>query len=373
MQDETNERKDTAPADDMETDFDFFIRLLRIPSATGDVAQVNRAVAAMRDWLEGRGVHCALETMPDGREFLYASVRPGERTPKLLLNAHLDVVPAAPPMFEPRIEGDRIFGRGTQDCKGNALAVATALAALAGSGASAGAVFSTDEEEGGATSGAAVARGIRATALAAVMDGGAWEITYSQKGVASFRLVAKGRGGHSSRPWALDNPIDALFDGWSRLRAAWPAMSDETGHWGDSIAATVVRAGSVHNQVPDTAEMTVNVRFVEPGALPRIEALLREKSGLAVETLSACDPVVCDADAPALVSLRKAMEAAFGREIPMKRMHGATDARHFAAPGAAPVAIVGIEGGGCHEDGEWASLSSIAAYAGLLADFARTL
>ena len=114
------------------------------------------------------------------------------------------------------------------------------------------------------------------------------------------------------------------------------------------------------------------MRFVEPGALPRIEALLRKESGLDVETLSACEPVVCDADAPALVSLRKAMETAFGREIPMKRMHGATDARHFAGPGAAPVAIVGIDGGSCHEDGEWVSLSSIEAYARFLADFGRT-
>ncbi|MBQ9726977.1 MAG: M20/M25/M40 family metallo-hydrolase [Kiritimatiellae bacterium] len=356
----------------MDIDLPFFLELLKIPSVTGDVPQVNRAVAAVRAWLEARGVHCTAETMPDGRDFLYASVRPGERTPRLLFNAHLDVVPAPAALFEPRIVGDRIFGRGTQDCKGNAVAVAAALAALAGSGASVGAVFSTDEEEGGATTAAAVARGIRATGLAVVADAEPWAIVFAQKGVASFRLVAEGKGGHSSRPWALDNPIDKLFDGWARLRAAWPAPADETKHWHDTIAATVVRAGAVHNQVPDTAEMVVNVRFVEPGALPRVEALIREASGLRVERLTTCEPVVCDADAPALAALRGAMEAAFGREIPMKRMHGATDARHFAGPGAAPVAMVGIDGRACHEDAEEASLSSIAAYADLFASFARS-
>ena len=356
----------------MDIDLPFFLDLLRIPSVTDDIPQVNRAVAAMRAWLEARGLHCATEAMPDGREFLYASVVEGDRTPKLLLNAHLDVVPAAPEQFEPRVEDGNVAARGTSDCKGNALAIATALAALAGSGASVGAIFSSDEEEGGATTGEAVARGYRATGLAVVLDAGPWSITYSQKGILSLRLVAKGRGGHASEPWRFDNPIDRLFDGWTRLRAAWPAIADEEGHWGDSLAATVVRAGAVHNQIPGEASMVANIRFVEPGAIPRIEAFVRETSGLEVEVLTTCEPVVCDADAPALAALREAMAKAFGREIPMVRMHGATDARHFTGPGAAPVAMIGVEGWRCHDEGEGATLASIRAYADLLVSFARS-
>ena len=356
----------------MQIDTAFLLDLLRIPSVTDDIPQVNRAVAAMRAWLEARGLHCATEAMPDGREFLYASVVEGDRTPKLLLNAHLDVVPAAPEQFEPRVEDGNVAARGTSDCKGNALAIATALAALAGSGASVGAIFSSDEEEGGATTGEAVARGYRATGLAVVLDAGPWSITYSQKGILSLRLVAKGRGGHASEPWRFDNPIDRLFDGWTRLRAAWPAIADEEGHWGDSLAATVVRAGAVHNQIPGEASMVANIRFVEPGAIPRIEAFVRETSGLEVEVLSTCEPVVCDADAPALAALREAMAKAFGREIPMVRMHGATDARHFTGPGAAPVAMIGVEGWRCHDEGEGATLASIRAYADLLVSFARS-
>ena len=356
----------------MTIDLPFFLDLLRIPSVTDDVPQVNRAVAAMRGWLEARGVFCETETMPDGREFLVASVVKGGRTPKLLLNAHLDVVPAAPEQFEPRVEDGNVAARGASDCKGNAVAAATALAALAGSGASVGAVFSTDEEEGGATSGEAVRRGCRATGLTAVLDAGPWSITYSQKGIASFRLVAKGRGGHSSSPWCFDNPIDKLLDGWARLRAAWPAIADEKEHWGDSLAATVVRAGSVHNQIPNEASMIANVRYVTPSDESRFEVTIRETSGLEVELLASCEPVFCDENAPALAALRGAMAAAFGREIPMQRMQGATDARHFAGPGAAPVAIIGVEGAACHEDREWARLSTVQAYADLLESFGRS-
>ena len=102
------------------------------------------------------------------------------------------------------------------------------------------------------------------------------------------------------------------------------------------------------------------------------EAMIRETSGLEVELLASCEPVFCDENAPALAALRGAMAAAFGREIPMQRMQGATDARHFAGPGAAPVAIIGVEGAACHEDREWARLSTVQAYADLLESFGRS-
>ena len=40
----------------MQIDTAFLLDLLRIPSVTDDVPQVNRAVAAMRAWLEARGL-----------------------------------------------------------------------------------------------------------------------------------------------------------------------------------------------------------------------------------------------------------------------------------------------------------------------------
>ena len=49
----------------MQIDTAFLLDLLRIPSVTDDVPQVNRAVAAMRGWLEARGVFCETEAMPD--------------------------------------------------------------------------------------------------------------------------------------------------------------------------------------------------------------------------------------------------------------------------------------------------------------------
>src|SRR5690242_21059527 len=44
--------------------------------------------------------------------------RPGEDGPyRIVLNAHLDVVPAEPAQFVPRRDGDRLYGRGAHDMK----------------------------------------------------------------------------------------------------------------------------------------------------------------------------------------------------------------------------------------------------------------
>ena len=59
-------------------------------------------------------------------------------------------------------------------------------------------------------------------------------------------------------------------------------------------------------------------------------------------------------------------------ELRNERTPHEVDARHFAGPGAAPVAIIGVEGAACHEDREWARLSTVQAYADLLESFGRS-
>ena len=97
----------------MKTDFELLDRLLRIPSVSGDIPHVNEAVDFLRDYLVGKGVECAVETMEDGRKILYATTLPGCKTPDYLFNAHLDVVPADDPaMFVPVVKDGRVIAEG---------------------------------------------------------------------------------------------------------------------------------------------------------------------------------------------------------------------------------------------------------------------
>ena len=178
----------------MKTDVEFLDKLIRIPSISSDVAQVNVAMDVMRDYLEAHGVACVMETT-EGRNVLYASTRPGKEQ-DYLLNAHLDVVPAEPALFIPRIEDGKMYGRGTDDCKGCALAIAQILCELNGK-ASVGAIFTADEEIGGLSTKYMVEQGYRARKLVMVLDTSAYAITTAEKGVLDLILRASGKAAHS--------------------------------------------------------------------------------------------------------------------------------------------------------------------------------
>lgn len=337
-------------------------KLIRCRAASADIPAVNRATMLMHDFLAAHGLYCKLEESADGRKILYAAPREG-KTPDYLFNAHLDVVPALEPMYNPEVRGDRIYGRGASDCQGCAVAIARALV-LAGPNGRAGAFFSADEELGGNTTAAMVRLGYLPKKLAVIVDAGAWSITYAQKGILNATLVAHGRAGHASRPWDHDNALDRLIDGYVKVRAAWPKMGPDI--WGDTMAATICHVGTVSNRVPEIAELTLNIRYTELGGDRKIIDFLRETSGLEVKTDShACPPVTCDPNDPEIRNLRQIMEKSFGRSIELRRMCGATDARHF--PAGIPVALLGIEGEGCHADVEWASLECIRLYSEMLA------
>ena len=351
----------------MQTDLDLLKRLVEIPSETHDVAQCNRATALLREYLESRGLHCAVEKLGD-REFLCAATTPG-KVHDYLFNAHLDVVPAPPALYAPRVEGDKLFARGSSDCKGAAVVIAQVLCAMLGK-ADVGAVFSTDEETGGATSAEAFRLGYDARKMIGVIDSAPYMITTAHKGIVDLRLVGRGKNAHSSLPWEGENAIDRLFDGYAKLRAAWPknAPGPDGDQWFDTYSAVIVSGGTAHNKVPDEASLLVNVRYTVPGDEDRIEAFVRETTGLDVVRETWCQPFVCDEKEPIFGRLAGIMRRAWpDKGVGFVRMNGATDARHFGRS-KSPIAVLGIEGGSCHTDAEWVGISGIGQMAGVLCE-----
>jgi acetylornithine deacetylase/succinyl-diaminopimelate desuccinylase-like protein len=90
----------------------------------------------------------------------YATLKGEGDGPKILLNGHVDVVPADPSgwtnhPFKPTIRNGQIYGRGAADMKGSDACTLYSLKALVETGAKfAGSItptFTTDEEVGGYT------------------------------------------------------------------------------------------------------------------------------------------------------------------------------------------------------------------------------
>ncbi len=254
--------------------------LIRTRPVSADVEAVNRASETMFDFLRQKGLFCTRESL-NGRTVVYASVQE-EKTPELLLNAHLDVVPPSEDgQFEPVIRDGWITGRGAGDCIGNAVCIAKALCGL-DKHVSAGAVFSTDEETGGKTSRYMVEQGYGARKMICVMDH--WDndqITYAQKGTLGLQITAHGKGGHSSTPWLADNPVDKLIEGYMRLKKLWHNPTAEES-WKKSMAATVLQGSPVVNQIPESASMRLHFRLVREEERQEIIDLVKKVTGLEV-------------------------------------------------------------------------------------------
>ena len=340
--------------------------LIRTRPVTTDPERVNAATAVMRDFLQARGVFCRTEKF-EGRLILYASNRESG-TPDIILNSHMDVVPAADEQFEPTVRDGRMYARGTCDCLGNAVCLAQILLTAKTHVA---AVFSADEETGGRTTKHMVDLGYTAKHAVLILDSGDDSIVYAQKGVLVVHLTAKGRAGHAAYPWKSENPIDKLTAGYAKFRAAWdnPASEDD---WRNTLAACMTSAGNAPNQIPGEASMTLNFRLVDAASRETVLNTLRETTGCGITLGEDIPPVEFDKDGPVFQLLQRTMSAALGREIPITRICGATDSRHWKALGV-PVPVLGVSGANEHAADEFVELDSIGQTADAIVEFASAL
>ena len=345
---------------------DLLRKMISHRPVTGDVACVNELTACVRDYLADAGIVTRTEEL-DGRNILFASTT-GCKTVDVLFNAHLDVVPAAETQFEPCEKEGWIYGRGAHDCLGHCALLANTLIRVAEE-ADAGIVFSTDEETGGATTRAMVERGYAARKLILIVDGHENALITAQKGVLTVTLRAAGTSCHAAMPWEGDNAIDRLIDGYLRIKPLFPAI-EPPDEWHNTMAATVVGGGNAHNRVPDSAEMTVNIRFTEEASAAALLARLREASGLEVTPTMQTPPVFCDPAAPEIQRLKTCMETTLKKDVTVERLNGATDARHFRETGV-PIAIIGTRGTDMHGKHEAVELAGLEAYENVLTAFLR--
>lgn len=351
----------------------FLDALLRLPSENGNATELARAVRFTYDWLTARGVHCVVETNDVGRLGLYASIKPGKKQDYFFVS-HLDVIKAPPQMFQPRYEGDKVFARGACDTKGNVAAVCSAMAALAGSDASVSLFLATDEEGGGGGFGTPqmmIDRGYSANKMILVGDSAGEEpgqLFTAEKGHAHIDLVAHGKGGHSSRPWALDNPIPKLCEGYLRFKAAWDPDADPNEHWRTVLSPTILDASKIGNVVADSARMHFSCRYTTVAEYERAVKMLKETTGLEVRARLGRLPVENKPNDPEIAALLKAMNAALPGGIREGKMSAATDASYFVQLGL-PIVIFAADGGEPHCDREWGSLSSLDAYADFFATY----
>ena len=291
----------------------------------------------------------------NGFESLVATTR-RTKTPKVLLAAHLDVVPGDDALFSLKEKGGKYYGRGTYDMKFAIPAFLQVVDDLQDKlqDYDFGIMITTDEEVSGENgTGWLVKQGYRPE-VAVLPDGGTdWNLETFAKGVWHITLNASGKSAHGSRPWEGDSAINKLLDGLSELRSLLDAENREA----STINVGTISGGEVVNQIADHASAAVDIRI---GRSQNIEALKKKvleickRNSLSAKTVAAEPPIINNLDTPLLSSFAASVEKVIGRKTKESMSFGSSDAKYFTALGI-PCAIVRPEGGNLHGPDEWIS------------------
>lgn len=278
-------------------------------------------------------------------------------TTSWLINTHLDVVPGSPDQFSIKIQGDKAWGRGTEDVKGCAAILIdqaqkwTALAQKK----KVTFMLVADEELGGSST-KAILPDMKKLEGAIFLEPTALRVTTQAKGMMQVQITSLGKSCHGSRPWDGQNAIETLALGLIQFRMTHPTPVQETK--GTTFNFSQIKGGETINQVPGTAELWCDIRF-NPKDIP--EDIVTQIStcfpSCKVIVVKSDSPINCDKSSTIFMSLVRAVKSVSINPL-TQFDHGTSDARHATALGI-PALVFGPKGGGLHSDHEWVSLKSL--------------
>jgi Acetylornithine deacetylase/Succinyl-diaminopimelate desuccinylase and related deacylases len=364
---------------DVEAFLDVAESLIAIPSTADRPRELERALEFVLDFV---GPGFTVERFESGGKpsaLVYPPHEGGRPEFRVILNGHVDVVPALPEQFRPRRDGDRLYGRGAQDMKVSALVLAQVFRELAhGLPYPVGLQVVTDEEVGGKDGTEHQLRQGVTAGFVVIGEFSGLRVVHQSKGIVVARLHAVGHAAHSAYQWYGDNALLKLQRSVDNLLAKYPVPPAE--EWRTTVnLARIDTPNQAFNQVPAVAEAWLDIRFPPEDT----DFNGRTAEEIAAHLATFCEPGVtpsidradpphhADPEGPELLALQRAARDQ-GYSGDLLRKHGAADGRFYYQRGIDAV-IFGVGGDGLHGPNEYADITTIAPYHRALTEFLRTL
>jgi succinyl-diaminopimelate desuccinylase len=347
-------------------------RLITYDTSTPD--GIQSAAGFVKGWLEARDIEVWTEVNTNGLPVLAATVGPAQG-PTIVLHGHLDVVPAADAaQFEPRLEGDKLYGRGAYDMKGGLAAIMCATRDLAAQNAvRVHFVCVCDEEsddEHGRGSDLLVERGYLGD-FAITGEPTDLHIGVQAKGVLAIRIDVHGRSAHGSTPWLGDNAVLKAMDVFRAIESLPFARESSELFDRPSINLGRVSGGDVPNKVPDRCTIDLDIRYL-PGQDPdAILANIAAMPDIEATAFFRREPVIVERTNPYVMLLAEAVAGSPAETISVGR-DGASDITSWLRHGV-PGVEFGPIGAGHHGPEEWVSVHSLELYRAALVDFVHRI
>ena len=321
------------------------------------------------------------------------------RGKSLILNGHIDVVPVgterlwSTPPFEPRIDGDKLYGRGAADMKAGIVAYTLAFRALQRLGyepAAAVTLQSVVEEE--CTGNGALACLVEGyTADAAIIPEPGEGIMTAQMGVMWLTIDVYGLPVHAACAHTGVAAIafaNHLVDALRELETLWNRSANRhvcfAGHEHPiNFNLGRISGGEWTSSVPTHCRVDLRLGFY-PGRTPaevraQVEDHLRAAYRAHPQHASVqydityqgfqAEGCVVDTTQPVIGQLMQCHHDIAGALPPMFASTATTDVRFFHLYGNIPSTCYGPEGADIHGIDEWVSISSLQRVTAVLALF----
>lgn len=320
-------------------------RLIAIPTENPPGNQYEECARALAEELE------KLKFDDVRREGACVLASVGRGQPTFYFSGHFDVVPAqSPNQFQPRVEGQNLFGRGSSDMKSGLAAMIHAAVAARDEGlltsGRIGIVLVPDEETAGP-------RGSRDLITRKVLGkdgigmltpeptgGIVWN---ANRGAITLRATMRGKSAHVGRQFEGVNAFERSLPGIMQiadikrdveLRETKYRITPTAALKSILLLGGRVEAGTNFNVTPESCSFTVDRRTNPEEVLEEEERRLRDAlTGFEIEILQKEPSAATPADDPVGRSLAASIENTTGKEASFEMCPGLLETRFYAARG----------------------------------------
>lgn len=288
---------------------------------------------------------------------------------KILLNGHLDVIPAKDEQYKSKIVGNKLYGAGSMDMKANIACIIAVFKEMASKvDYPLGLQLVTDEEIGGFNGTKyQIEKGVKADFIIAAEPTN-FNIVHTAKGVLQVKILSRGVTAHGAYPWKGENAILKMNEFLNILKNNFKNPKKEK--WVTTVnVSTIETTNNAFNKIPDDCFVLLDIRYVKEDSrlvLKKLKKLIPKDFKL--EIIANEPAMFTKQNNNYIVKLGEITKKIITKKVIIRGANGTSDISHFTKAGYAGIEF-GPIGGGIGSDNEWVDISSLDIYCKILKNF----
>jgi acetylornithine deacetylase/succinyl-diaminopimelate desuccinylase family protein len=347
--------------------------LVKIPSVCGEEYQIASFISS---WLRKKGVPAELAPVKPNRSNVIATFASGESGPRILLNGHMDTVPAGRGWihdpFGAEIDHGRMYGRGTIDMKSGLACILWAAAMCKREGLprrgqlTVAAVVDEEAIDRGTYS--LVQNGlVNGLDFAMVSEATDLQVVTAHRGRAVFDVEVHGQAAHSHWPKHGTNAIGRA----AKLLNALQELPNPTHPRLGECTMNILKIEGGQEEVmlvPDRCRLVID-RCLVPGysseqALTDLKTLILDheidaEAKMIERETPFCEPFELPSDNPHVQLTMSVASRVLGVKPEISYHEGPCDSCILVSEGKIPAIEFGPTGGKLHECEEYVEIESV--------------